>query len=131
MEAVIEGWVNYFRIARAKMGDANLDELVRLRLRIGIWKQWKTPKTRVSNLRKLGANSRNAYEWGNSSWGYCRMAHSPVTAEHGNQPMVPKVRICGIRTLLLLENDPPGETILTNRRIRTRTYGGVRGQVAN
>jgi len=78
LEAVIEGWVSYFRIARAKWAMRNLDELVRLRLRIGMWKQWKTPKTRVRHLRKLGANSRNAYVWGNSSWGYCRIAHSPA-----------------------------------------------------
>ncbi len=78
LEAVIEGWVNYFRIARAKTVMQMLDEMVRNRIRIGIWKQWKTPKTRVRNLRKLGAIAGKAYIWGNSSWGYCRMAHSPA-----------------------------------------------------
>ena len=78
LEAVIEGWVNYFRIARAKTAMQMLDEMVRTRIRIGIWKQWKTPKTRVRNLRKLGATAGKAYIWGNSSWGYCRMAHSPA-----------------------------------------------------
>jgi RNA-directed DNA polymerase len=78
LEAVIEGWVNYFRIARAKTAMQMLDEMVRTRIRIGLWKQWKTPKTRVRNLRKLGALAGKAYIWGNSSWGYCRMAHSPA-----------------------------------------------------
>ncbi len=78
LEAVIEGWVNYFRIARTKTAMQMLDEMVRTRIRIGLWKQWKTPKTRVRNLRKLGATAGKAYIWGNSSWGYCRMAHSPA-----------------------------------------------------
>ena len=75
LEAVIEGWVNYFRIARAKKVMQTLDEMVRSRIRTGIWKQWKRPRTRIKNLRKLGASRVNAERWGNSSWGYCRMAH--------------------------------------------------------
>jgi RNA-directed DNA polymerase len=78
LEAVIEGWVNYFRIARAKSAMQKLDEMVRSRLRTGIWKQWKRPRTRIGNLRKLGASQRNAEKWGNSSWGYYRMAHHPA-----------------------------------------------------
>jgi len=78
LEAVIEGWVNYFRIARAKKAMQTLDELVRTRIRLGIWKQWKRPMTRIKNLRKLGASQVNAERWGNSSWGYCCMAHHPA-----------------------------------------------------
>ena len=78
MEATIRGWVNYFSIARAKKWMQKLDEMVRIRIRIGIWKQWKRPKTKISNLMKLGINKQKAYQWGNSSLGYCRIAHSPV-----------------------------------------------------
>jgi RNA-directed DNA polymerase len=78
LEAVIEGWVNYFRIARAKSAMQKLDELARIRIRIGIWKQWKKPRTRIKNLRKLGASLTNANRWGKSSWGYCCMAHHPA-----------------------------------------------------
>jgi RNA-directed DNA polymerase len=78
LEAIIEGWVNYFRLARSKWNMQMLDEITRTRIRIGIWKQWKTPKTRVKNLRKLGVNKAKAYRWGNSSLGYCRMARSPI-----------------------------------------------------
>ena len=76
LEALIEGWVNYFRIARAKKAMQRLDEWTRTRIRICLWKQWKLPKTRVRNLRNLGATAAKAYAWGNSSWGYCRMAHT-------------------------------------------------------
>lgn len=78
MEAVVRGWVNYFSIARNKGMMHKLDEMVRIRLRIGLWKQWKHPKTKVRNLLKLGTRKDLAYQRGNSSLGFCRIAHSPV-----------------------------------------------------
>jgi len=78
MKPLIVGWVNYFSIANAKSIMQQLDECVRTRLRIGLWKEWKNCKTRVTNLIKLKASRQKAYEWGNSSRGYCRVAHSPI-----------------------------------------------------
>ena len=78
MKPVIEGWVNYFRIAQAKSVMQQLDECVRTRLRMGQWKEWKKGKTRVKELLKLGASKQKSYEWGNSGKGYCRVAHSPI-----------------------------------------------------
>jgi RNA-directed DNA polymerase len=78
MEAVIRGWVNYFSIAKAKKNMERLDEMVRVRLRIGMWKQWKRPKTKIKELVKHGVSKWKAYQWGNSSLRYCRIAHSPV-----------------------------------------------------
>ena len=78
LKAVIEGWVNYFSIARGKSAMQRLDEYVRVRLRMGLWKEWKNCKTRVANLLRLKASKQKSYEWGNSSRGYCRIAHSPV-----------------------------------------------------
>ena len=78
MQPLIQGWVNYFSIAKAKSVMQALDALVRLRLRMGIWKEWKKCRTRVSNLLKLKAGKQKSYEWGNSSRGYCRVAHSPI-----------------------------------------------------
>jgi RNA-directed DNA polymerase len=78
MEAKIVGWVNYFRIATAKSRMEELDRWVRTRLRMGIWKQWKRPKTRWNNLKRLGINPGKAYEWANSRKGYCRIANSAI-----------------------------------------------------
>jgi RNA-directed DNA polymerase len=80
LEAIIEGWVNYFRIARAKSMMRELDSMVRHRIRAGIWKQWKRPRTRIRNLRKLGALQRDAERWGKSSWGCYRMGNHPATS---------------------------------------------------
>ena len=74
LEATIEGWVNYFRIAMSKRFMLELDKMVRHRLRMGIWKQWKNPKTRIKNLMKLGISKGEAHRWGTSSHSYCRVA---------------------------------------------------------
>ena len=78
MEATIVGWVNYFRIAKAKSSMEELDSWVRMRLRMGIWKQWKRPVTRQRNLKRLGVSANKAREWGGSSKGHCRIAHSVI-----------------------------------------------------
>lgn len=75
---IVRGWMNYFCIANAKSATIALDQYIRVRLRMGIWKQWKKLKTRVANLLKLGAPRQKAYEWGNTSRGVCRTAHSPI-----------------------------------------------------
>ena len=54
------------------------DEWMRRRFRMYIWKQWKKPRTKVANLRKLGIPADKAYQWGNSRRGYWRIAGSPV-----------------------------------------------------
>ena len=46
------------------------DGSIRRRFRMYIWKQWKKPKTKVANLRKLGIPADRAYQWGNSRLGY-------------------------------------------------------------
>ena len=74
----MRGWVNYFAIAKAKSIMQQIDEMVKVRLRIVEWKSWKRIKTKVKKLISLGVNRYKAYEWGNSSKRYCRLAHSPI-----------------------------------------------------
>lgn len=52
---VIRGWINYFRIAKMKTHMARIDERLRTRIRVIIWKQWKTRQKRIWGLKKLGA----------------------------------------------------------------------------
>ncbi|MBQ3521166.1 MAG: group II intron reverse transcriptase/maturase [Firmicutes bacterium] len=52
---VIRGWINYFRIGKMKGQMSRIDEHLRTRMRIVIWKQWKTSQKRYWGLRKLGA----------------------------------------------------------------------------
>lgn len=52
---VIRGWINYFRIGSMKTALTRIDKHLRNRMRIVIWKQWKTSAKRMWGLRKLGA----------------------------------------------------------------------------
>jgi RNA-directed DNA polymerase len=78
LQSIINGWVNYFVIAKAKSTMRDFDSYVRMRLRMCSWKAWKRSQTRVKELVKLGLPQRQAYKWGNSSKGYCRVAHSSI-----------------------------------------------------
>jgi RNA-directed DNA polymerase len=95
MEAVIRGWVNYFWIAKAKGKMKELDEHVRTRLRIGIWKQWKNSWTRKRNLKKLGINRQKAHEWSYCRKGPCRIAHSPILCRALNNEYFTEQRYIG------------------------------------
>ena len=52
---VIRGWINYFRIGKMKYQMMKIDEHLRTRMRVVVWKQWKTNHKRYWGLRKLGA----------------------------------------------------------------------------
>ena len=55
LNQVIRGWINYFRMGSMKENLKRIDGYLRNRMRIVIWKQWKTGKKRFWGLRKLGA----------------------------------------------------------------------------
>lgn len=55
LNQVIRGWINYFRMGNMKKALMRIDEHLRTRMRIVIWKQWKTREKRIWGLRKLGA----------------------------------------------------------------------------
>ncbi|CAM4210966.1 group II intron reverse transcriptase/maturase [Paenibacillus typhae] len=78
VKVYIRGWLGYFYVADIKRILQSWSEWLRRRLRMYIWKQWKKPKTKVQNLRKLGIPEWQAYQWGNSRLGYWRVAGSPV-----------------------------------------------------
>lgn len=75
---LVRGWVNYYKIGKMKGFLLSMDSRVRRRLRMCIWKQWKTPKTRRKNLIKLGMNPYEAYKNSYSSKGIARIAQSWV-----------------------------------------------------
>jgi RNA-directed DNA polymerase len=78
LDELIRGWVNYFKLAKAKVIMEKLDGMIRTRLRISTWRRWKRIRTKVTNLLKLGVEKSKAYMWGNTSKGACRVAHSPI-----------------------------------------------------
>ncbi len=55
-----------------------LNGWLRRRIRMYIWKQWKKPRTRVANLKKLGMSEWQAYRNGNTRKGYWAVAGSGI-----------------------------------------------------
>ena len=55
LNEVIRGWINYFRISKMKKHMIRIDGRLRSRMRVVIWKQWKSSAKRYWGLRKLGA----------------------------------------------------------------------------
>lgn len=75
---VIRGWVNYFKMSKMKSFLTKVDEHLRTRIRMIIWKQWKLPKTREKNLVKCGYTVDEARGLANCRRGYMYVAHSKV-----------------------------------------------------
>ena len=80
LKQAVTGWVNYFGIADMKAITKNLDEWLRRRIRMCIWKQWKKNRTRFKNLMKLGVPKQKAWEHANTRKSYWRTANSPILA---------------------------------------------------
>lgn len=78
LKQLIYGWVNYFRSADMKYALKEIDQWIRRKLRVVIWKQWKKIKKRYTCLRKLGISHRDAYVTANSRKGYYHVAHTRV-----------------------------------------------------
>ena len=68
------GWWNYFRLAEARYFLKGLKVWILRRLRSLVWKQWKNPKTRVRNLKKLGIAHEYAMTCGNARKKYWHMS---------------------------------------------------------
>ena len=51
---------------------------MRHRIRVVIFKQWKKPKTKYRNLRKLGISHTGAYKVANTSKGYWRAVEGVI-----------------------------------------------------
>jgi len=78
LKQAIQGWVNYFRIADMKTPAKNLDEWLRRRIRMVVWKTWKRVRTRFANLKKLGLDNQKAWEFAQTRKGYWRISDSPI-----------------------------------------------------
>ena len=63
------GWVGYFGLLPIKSYFSDLDKWVRRRIRSCYWNEWKNPRTRIKNLRRLGIREHEAVTHGVSSKG--------------------------------------------------------------
>jgi RNA-directed DNA polymerase len=78
LNQITMGWINYFAIANIKAIVRKLDEWIRRRLRMCIWKQWKKVKTRHKKLVKLKVSNSKAWNLAKSRKGFWRISRSPI-----------------------------------------------------
>lgn len=55
LNCYIRGWMNYFGISKYWKPIEHIDQWLRRRLRMCLWKQWRRVKTKVRELTKLGS----------------------------------------------------------------------------
>ena len=85
LKSLVDGWVNYFKLADMKYLLKSTDEWCRRRIRAVYWKQWKLVRTKYRALVKLGVDKDQAWIWANSRKAYWRTSLSwTLTTSLGN-----------------------------------------------
>jgi group II intron reverse transcriptase/maturase len=62
LNPVLRGWMNYFSLTQSRRPIEELDAWVRRRLRCLVWRQWKRPRTRATNMLALGLDAQRAWQ---------------------------------------------------------------------
>lgn len=70
------GWLGYYSVADMREKISAINEWMRRRIRMYLWKQWKKISARFDNLKRLKIPEGKAWEWANTRKGYWRIAHS-------------------------------------------------------
>lgn len=78
INSLVQGWISYFGKAKGKSRVNRIDEWLRRRLRMCIWKQWKRVRTKYRSLVQLGISENQAYQWANTRRSYWRTSKSPI-----------------------------------------------------
>src|ERR1022692_4223469 len=75
----MRGWRSYFGFCETPQELVNLTRWVRLRLRVALWRQWKTPRRRRAALLELGVRPKLASNTAGSGHGprYLAQAKAP------------------------------------------------------
>jgi len=70
----LRGWIGYFALVETPSVIDDLEEWVRRRLRLCLWRQWPRVRTRYRQLRECGVPERDVHRIANSRLGPWRMA---------------------------------------------------------
>ena len=61
LRPVLIGWVSYYRKSQVRITFEELDQWIRRKLRVVLWRQWKRPRTRAKNLIQRGLSPERAW----------------------------------------------------------------------
>jgi RNA-directed DNA polymerase len=115
----LRGWRGYFGFCETPSVLRELDQWMRRRLRALVWKQWKRGRTRFAELRRRGVGRDLAATTAGSPHGPWRLSNSPALAL-----AFPNAFLAALGLPFLAPRQPHNPP---NRRVRTRTHGGVGG----
>lgn len=93
----MRGWIEYFQLADMHSYQKRIDEWLRRRIRMCIWKCWKQIKTKFVNLQKCGISQFYARQHANTRLGYWGIAGSRIQTSALNTD---KLRQAGYPTLM-------------------------------
>lgn len=78
LKEFVTGWINYFKLADMKTLLTRIDQWLRRRLRMYIWKRWKKVKTRYEMLKRLGFSQNSARKYSCTRKGYWHISNSQI-----------------------------------------------------
>lgn len=78
LKEYIQGWIGYYKLAEMNKYLHSVDEWLRRRLRMCIWKCWKKVKTKFTNLIRCKIDRNQAWQWANTRKSYRRTSKSPI-----------------------------------------------------
>ena len=119
-------WIGYSRKRPIKSFFRELDKWVRRRIRSCCWKQWKNPRTRIANLKRLGVRAKEAITHGACSKGPWVMSSSEAVHQALSNDYLSE---SGLPSLLEIWRSACCQE--TNRLVRTRMLGGAGGTPGN
>ena len=94
LKQVIIGWINYYKLADMKSLLKELDVIIRTRIRMCIWKSWKTISKRYKSLKKLRdllrvkKNNKDLWAIANTRKGYMHTASHALTSLIQNKTLI-------------------------------------------
>jgi RNA-directed DNA polymerase len=97
LNRVTRGWVSYFRLVDVKACFGEVDAWIRRKLRCIIWRQWKTPRTRLKELRRRGLDGARAAAAAYNSRGPW---HSAASSQMNEAIPIAALRRLGLTSLL-------------------------------
>jgi RNA-directed DNA polymerase len=115
----LRGWRGYFGFCETPEVLLGLIRWVRLRLRAAFWRQWKTQRRRRAALLALGVRPRLASNTAGSGLGPWYLARAKALSVGLSNAYFESL---GLPSFVDEERYQ-----LSNRRVRTRTHGGVAG----
>jgi RNA-directed DNA polymerase len=115
----MRGWRSYFGFCETPKVLIGLTRWVRLRLRAALWRQWKTQRRRRAALLELGVRPRLASNTAGSGLGPWYLARAKALSVGLSNAYFTSLGLPS-----LTEESWPKSS---NRRVRTRTHGGVAG----